>query len=115
MSDSPKPEMGRFVRYTLTPQDSMTINKRREANKTYRHPGADVSDRAPAGAQAHAGNSTHAGQVLPMLIVRVWPDEFGPGVPGVNGQVFLDGQDQHWVCSAAEGEGQGQWHWPTRS
>jgi len=31
------------------------------------------------------------GEHRPAIVVRVWPDEFGPGVPGVNLCVFLDG------------------------
>ena len=68
----------------------------------------------PLGAQAHIGNSASEGQEFPMVVVRVWTDEFGPGKPGVNGQAFLDGNDALWVTSVGEGDGDGQWHWPAR-
>ena len=46
--------------------------------------------------------------------VRVLGAEYGPGVPGVNGQAFLDGNDVLWVTSAREGTEPGQWSWPPR-
>lgn len=38
-----------------------------------------------------------------------WQDE-----PGINGQVFLDGNDTLWVTSADEGTEPGQWSWPVK-
>jgi len=54
------------------------------------------------------------GAVLPMIVCRVWPHEYGTGVPGVNGQVFLDGRDTLWVTSVREGTEPGTWQWPPR-
>lgn len=71
-------------------------------------------DKWPVGAQAHIGNTAREGDIVPLIIVVVWPDEFGPGKPGVNGQAFLDGNDSLWVTSAGEGENPGQWSWPPR-
>lgn len=111
------PTIGRTVIYRLTQQDADAINRRRTT-------GAEIAERIgrntslvthwPTGAQAHIGNYAFAGEEVPMVIVRVWPDEFGPGKPGVNGQVFLDGNDTLWVTSAGEGDNPGQWHWPAR-
>jgi hypothetical protein len=108
-----QPTVGRIVHYTLTTDNAEQINRRRTTGKA-------IADRIPdgkwpAGAQAHIGNGAHAGDVLPLLICRVWPDEYGPGVPGVNGQVFLDGNDQLWVTSAKEGTDPGTWAWPPRA
>lgn len=33
------------------------------------------------------------GEHRPAIVVRVWPNEFGPGIPGVNLQVFTDGSN----------------------
>jgi hypothetical protein len=107
-----KPTVGRIVHYMLTSDDADRINLRRTT-------GSSIRERIQAemwslGAQAHIGNHKSAGMVLPMIVCRVWPDEYGPGVPGVNGQVFLDGNDQLWVTSAKEGPDRGQWNWPPR-
>lgn len=103
------PSTGRTVHYTLTDADADRINKRRD---DYRN-GPRVS-RDPAiiingdGAQVHVGNEARGGQMLPLLVVRVNPGGH------VNGQVFLDGNDNLWVTSVAEGDGRGQWAWPPR-
>lgn len=102
-----QPTVARTVLYVLTEDDAKRINNRRGANAK--------ADDWPQGAIAHFGNTHHAGQELPLVIVRVWPDEFGPNEPGVNGQVLLDGNDSLWVTSAKEGTEPGTWHWPTRN
>ena len=104
--------VGRIVHYRLTAQDAETINRRRSDC-------ASISERLsggewPPGAQAHVGNPEAEGTVLPMMIVRVWPDEGGPGIPGVNGQVILDGNDSLWKTSIHEGTAPGEWSWPPR-
>lgn len=122
---------GRTVLYTLSEQDAEQINRRRTN-------GSDIAARMkacveskdhdlifgwPAGAQAHIGNPAVAGVVVPLVVVRVWPHEFGQDMPGVNGQAILDGNDTLWVTSAREdleplAEGQlhrpGMWFWPPR-
>lgn len=101
-----QPSIGRLVHYKLSSDDAERINRRRVAEP--HEPGW------PAGAQAHVGNGVAAGEVVPLVIVRVWPSEYGDGKPGVNGQALLDGNDQLWITSAAEGDGPGQWCWPPR-
>lgn len=106
------PTIGRIVIYKLSEQNCSEINRRRTS-------GPSISERIkvlawPVGAQAHIGNSAFSGQELPMVVCRVWPDEFGAGVDGINGQVFLDGNDTLWITSAREGTEVGQWHWPER-
>lgn len=108
-----KPSVGRIVHYRLSSEDANAINRRR-TNASSIAERMDVNA-WPKGAQAHIGNSEGAGAVLPLVICRVWPDEFGPGVPGVNGQVLLDGNDQLWITSAKEGTESGQWSWPPRT
>ena len=66
------------------------------------------------GGISHVGSTLHAGQVYPMIVVRVMKDEHGPGHDGVHGQVFLDGNDTLHVESAGEGNEPGQWFWPAR-
>lgn len=107
-----KPTVGRIVHYTLTADDAERINRRRTSSKS-------IFDRIqeekwPLGAQAHIGNAAHEGDVVPLMIVRVWPDEYGQGFDDVNGQAFLDGNDALWVTSAKEGESSGEWVWPPR-
>lgn len=96
------PTIGRFVHYTLSERDAEAVNRRREDWR------ADQAENATAiGFQAHVGNRAEAGQVYPMLIVRIW------GVESlVNGQVFLDGNDILWVTSRNVGEGPGFFAWP---
>lgn len=107
-----KPSVGRIVHYKLSAADADSVNRRRTS-------GAAIHDRMqadkwPVGAQAHIGNGALEGDVLPLIIARVWPNEFGEGIPGVNGQVLLDGNDQFWVTSIKEGSDPGQWSWPPR-
>lgn len=109
------PTIGRTVLYTLTAQDAEAVNRRRTT-------GASIAERIkqgvmtsepphrsvwPVGAQAHIGNEAHEGDVVPMVIVRVWSETT------VNGQALLDGNDVLWVTSATEGTGPHTWAWPT--
>lgn len=58
-------------------------------------------------------NRHEAGQVVPMLIVRVWEEE-PTEKSAVNGRVFLDGQHSLWVTSRVQGDGLSQWSEPPR-
>lgn len=62
----------------------------------------------------HDGNPVYENDELPMVIVRVFEDEHGPGIPGINGRVMLDGPDSLWVTSRKEGDQPGEWCWPPR-
>ena len=122
-----KPSVGRIVQYTLTEDDAKQINRRRTTGKAIAAriqnngqiatDGAVIGEQWPIGAQAHIGNPASAGDVVPLLIVRIWPDEYGPGQPGVNGQAFLDGNDSLWITSVGESidPKQGKWNWPPRN
>lgn len=101
-----KPSACRSVLYSLSQNDVEQITRRRVARPH------DAG--WPAGAQAHVGNPVRVGELVPLTIVRVWPDEYGEGIPGVNGQALLDGNDSLWVTSAREGTEPGTWHWPER-
>jgi hypothetical protein len=106
---SKQPSTGETVLYRLSQQDVDAITGRRTT-------GSAIHERIqkgawPLGAQAHIGNPVNVGDEVPLTIVRVWPDEYGPGVPGVNGQGLLDGTDTLWVLSAREGSEPGQWRW----
>jgi hypothetical protein len=105
--EAQKPTVGRIVHYKLTAEQADEISRRRVAKPW--EPGW------PPGSQAHVGNPVAEGDVVAMVVVRVWPDEFGPGVDGVNGQVLLDGNDSLWVTSGQEGTEPGQWQWPPRA
>lgn len=81
---------GRIVHYTLSAHDARLIQQRRGISLI-----------------GH-GNDPREGDVVPMIVVRVWPDD------GVNGQAFLDGDDSLWLTSRPEGTGPGTWAWPPR-
>lgn len=102
-----KPSIGRIVHYSLTTQDKEEIERHRVHGKGH-------GDAWPKGAQAHVGNPVSVGEHVPMIVCVVWPNEHGPNFDGVNGQVFLDGNDSLWVTSAKEGTEPGTWHWPER-
>lgn len=101
------PTVGRIVHYTLSEQDAVQINKRRK--DAAEHHGQIVED--AIGYVAHTGNGVKAGDVFPMLIVRVWGDQ---PQSSVNGHVFLDGNDVFWATSVAVGEGPRTFAWPQR-
>ena len=112
-----KPTIGRTVIFRITEEQAQQINRRRTDGKAIADriaKNTSATSAWPIGAQAHIGNNVTAGQEFPLVIVAVWPDEFGQGKPGVNGQAFLDGNDSFWVTSAGEGAENGQWHWPER-
>lgn len=81
---------GRIVHYALTDNDCARISVAR------------LDD------EQRKGNTPRAGDIVPLLVVRVWPNG------SVNGQAFLDGNDSLWVLSASEGEVEGSWRWPAR-
>lgn len=101
--DHMNPTIGQTVLYKLSESDAERINRRRGAK-----PWSDPN--WSHGAQAHVGNPVSAGEVVPLVIVRVWPNEYDDA-PGVNGQAILDGNDSLWVTSAREGSEPGTWHW----
>lgn len=109
-----KPSIGRIVHFKLTAEQATQINRRRTNGSSIAARMKAEPPAWPAGAQAHIGNSASEGDIVPLTIVRVWPNEFGEGVPGVNGQAALDGNDVLWVTSAREGTEPGQWSWPPR-
>lgn len=97
---------GRIVHYVLSERDVNSIHKSR-ANK--------FPEDAPKGIQINHGNTINLTdhEHVAMIVVRIFPDEFGKNIPGVNGQLFLDGNDQLWVTSVRyDGDkSPGTWHW----
>ena len=95
------PTTGRIVHYVLTKENVTEINRRRVSNVGH---GEDW----PAGAQAHVGSEVHPGDILPMIVTAVWSNN------GVDGQVFLNGNDTLWVTSVwwSEKQDLGRWTWP---
>jgi hypothetical protein len=100
------PSVGRIVRYTLSADDATQSNKRKADAYNNRYAIRDESK----GYVTHSGNGVSAGDVYPMIIVRVWGDS-----DLVNGQVFLDGNDTLWVTSIKQGPGVREWHEPPRT
>lgn len=97
----PTPTIGRIVRYTLSADDVLRIQKRRvDFIKHVKSP--EYKD---TGYVAHFGMAVTEGDVFPMIITNV--TETGL----INGTVFLDG-DTLWVGHVSEGIGPDEWHWP---
>lgn len=109
--------VGRIVHYRIGAQAVEQIMRRRTT-------GASIADRIkqqsvlieggpvpawPLGAQAHIGSDVHEGDILPLIVLRVWSPTC------VNGQVFLDGNDVFWATSVSEGTLPGTWCWPPRT
>lgn len=108
-----QPSIGRIVHYKLTEDDAAKATRRRTDSTS-------IAERIkagtwPLGAKAHIGNPVNAGDVVPLIVVKVWPNEYGPGIPGVNGRAILDGSDSLWVTSIKEGNEAGQWSWPPKA
>ena len=109
---STRATIGRSVHYKLSEEDASAIQRRRTTVE-----GIHLSMEAgrwPLGTQAHVGNPASVGEVYPMIVTKVSPDQFGKGLDGVSGQVFLDGNDVLWVTQRSEGPDPGQWAWPAR-
>ncbi|MFI5223396.1 MAG: hypothetical protein ACHQX3_03985 [Nitrospirales bacterium] len=101
------PTIGRIVHYKLSAADAAEVNRRRTT-------GPAIAERIaygswPLGAQAHIGNEAKEGDFHPMMMVQTWVDGHG-----VNGQVFLDGNDVLWVTSRVEGTEPGTFSWPVK-
>lgn len=106
-----RPSLGRIVLYAISLEDSQQINRRRTnggaiAERIKKN--TETSSAWPLGAQAHIGDPTSGGDVRPMIITQVHPDD------SVNGQVFLDGNDCFWATNIHQGPGPGTWIWPPR-
>ncbi len=101
--------VGRIVHYVLTEEDAKQINRRRTNSESIKLRMAGGS--WPTGAQAHIGKEAKAGQHFPMIVAEVDPSD----IYGVDGQVFLNGNDTYWVQSRKEDVAPGSWHWPERS
>lgn len=86
--------LGFAVYYALTADDVAAINANRATYAT--------SD-APSGIQVHRGNPVSEGQYFPLLVTAVDEEK-----RTLNGQVFLDGNDTHWVQNVSEGGEPGQ-------
>lgn len=103
------PSTGRIVNYTLTESQADEINRRRAGGT----PPYSIAREENTGAVFHVGNPVKAGDIYPMIITRLWTDNPSQDSP-VQGQVFLDGNDNLWVSSVIQGEDHGQWFQPVR-
>jgi hypothetical protein len=92
------PSIGRIVHYTLTQQDADAINGRRNDGRSHK---AECDDNGGWQESIPVGNAVGEGDVYPMMITRVWSDEPTEST-SVNGQVYLDGNDIHWVTSVSQ-------------
>jgi hypothetical protein len=82
---------GRIVHYTLSGMDCERINMHRAKH-------------------GFVGNTPHAGDVVPVIVVKVWSADV------INGKALLDGEDTMWMTSIgkATGDETGTWFWPQR-
>ena len=91
----PIPTAGRIVMYCVSQNDIDRIMERRAASNGLFN-----------------GNPIQEGDTFPFLITEAWSGE-SPN-KAVNGQLFLDGNDNYWLSSRLRGEGPGTWAWPKR-
>lgn len=91
--------VGRIVHYVMSQNDANAILQNR------------------SGAGNSFCNLPWVGQHYPAIIVAVFENEYGQNIPGVNLQVFMDGNDSHWVTSRkySEDKEHGTWHWIERA
>lgn len=94
------PGLGQTVHYTLTRLDAQRITQRRER--------AELAAAEPPHVLGPSGAPVQAGDIYPAAVVRVVSLD-GP----VNLQVWLDGNDVHWVERVDHGPGEGCWDWPS--
>jgi hypothetical protein len=119
---SPGPTIGRILHYRLSKSDADFVNEKRALSGQNQH-------MPTHGAQAHSGNGVSEGQIFPLIVTMSWPEEYPEGKLGrfdgtrvdleshcgVNGQLFLDGNDSLWIRSAPQHRMEaGCWFWPPR-
>lgn len=90
---NPVASVGRIVHYRVTEKDLYSIR--------FHHP----------------GTLSVEGDILPMLIVRVWVAGGSGEVAYVSGRLFVDGEGPGsiWLPKVEEGTEPGQWYWPERT
>lgn len=107
------PTIGHIVHYTLTSGDAEQINRRRDDAAAFRlkamQSAVERGDWGRSGHVEHHGNAVGTGDVFPAVVVRTSPSTT------VNLKVLLDGNDDYWATSRAEGHGFGHWHWPAHA
>jgi hypothetical protein len=104
------PTIGRIVIYTVTEEEAVKINLRRQHFRVFTEKhrtspeGHEVQfgETGKTGHMAHVGTLVYPGDEYPAMITRVWDDG------EVNLKVELDGTDNFWVMDAKN------WSWPER-
>ncbi len=99
------PSVGRIVNIRLSDDCASSINKRRQDAKASSIAGTN------SGAIVHSGNPAAGGDILPMIICRIFAENPTESTV-VNGQIFLDGNDTYWATSVIQGTENGQWFDP---
>lgn len=101
------PSVGRIVHFKLDSSRVEQINRRRQDAQAHMPEHRGNAN----GVMVHVGNQAVEGDVVPLVIVRVWGDT---PESAVNGQLLLDGSDSLWVTSVTQGDALGQWSEPPR-
>lgn len=91
------PRVGQILIYKLSQKDAEMIAARRTVVN------------GVGGARIYYGIPVGESYEFPLVVVRAWPNEGGSGIPSVNGQVLLDGNDTLWVKSVQQGTAPGTW------
>ena len=83
-------QIGDTVLYALSQEDAQDINRRYEHAAANRETFKEHS----WGYQVHIGTCVSAGEIVAIIITKVWTDD------SINGKALLDGTDNLWVTSA---------------
>ena len=95
--------IGQIVQFVLTEDMCKAIYRRRD--DAYNNLPI-IRKEAKAGYIAYVGYPPQSGEIVPMIITRVWDENL------VNGQIILDGNDHYWATSVARGPSYGEWEFP---
>ena len=87
--------VGQIVDYRLSVEEAFAITSMRY----HKPPTGNLID-------SYRSSDVQAGGLHPLLVTRVWDGGL------VNGQLFLDGNDNFWITAAVEGTGPRSWSWP---
>lgn len=89
-----RPTIGRTVHYVLTEADAAAVNKRISDARA----NMDGHRANATGVVVHVGNDVTAGEIVPLIISKVWGNDESSAF---NGQAILDANFSLWVTSTS--------------